>query len=203
MNPSSYRVRRATLDDLATLRPIWETMRLPVHDLEKRLTEFQVAVDDAGRIVGAIGFQMAERQARIHSEAFLDFAAADPVRALFWERLQVLMLNHGIVRIWTQEQAPFWKQHGLNPAPPDALKKLPPAWSQSSDAWLTLKLKDEEAIVSLEKELALFMEAEKLRTARAFQQARMLKFIATLLAVAFAIFVVFAVVFMLRKSPGH
>ncbi len=203
MNPAGYRVRRATLDDLVTLRPIWEAMRLPVPDLEKRLTEFQVAEDAAGRIVGAIGFQMTDRQARIHSEAFPDFAAADPVRPLFWERLQVLMLNHGIVRIWTQEQAPFWKQHGLNPANPDALKKLPAAWAHSSEAWFTLKSKDEETIVSLEKELALFMEAEKQRTARAFQQARVLKFIATLLAVAFAIFVVFAVVFMLRKNPGH
>ena len=42
MTASTNRVRRATLDDLGALKPLWTSMRLPAADLEKRLTEFQV-----------------------------------------------------------------------------------------------------------------------------------------------------------------
>jgi hypothetical protein len=41
MNPKELRIRRATLDDLETFKSIWASMRLPVDELEGRLTEFQ------------------------------------------------------------------------------------------------------------------------------------------------------------------
>ncbi len=205
MTVTTYRVRRAVLDDLAALKPLWESMRLPTADLEKRLTEFQVAEDAGGTVVGAVGCQIADRYARIHSEAYSDFAMADSIRPHLWERLQAVARNHGIVRLWTQEQAPFWKQQGLRPAPPDVLKKLPPAWATGDPEWLTTSLKDEESIVSLEKEFAMYMQAEKQRTAQTFRHARTLKLIATALAIIFAIFVVFAITVMLRHNlrPGH
>jgi hypothetical protein len=202
MSSSNYRVRRATLDDLGMLKPIWEPMRFPIPDLERRITEFQVVEDAAGKVVGGVGFQMTERQGRIHSESFLDFSLAESVRPVLWDRIHILATNHGIGRIWTQEQAPFWKSQGLKPADAAALKKLPAVWSGSGSDWLTLPLKNEEILVSLEKELAMFMEAEKQRTARAFRHAHTLKTIATGLAVVFAIFVIVAIVYMLRKNPG-
>ena len=113
-----------------------------------------------------------------------------------------MTVNHGIVRLWIRDPAPFWKQHGFIAADAETLKRLPASWAQQTSGWFTLKLKDEESILSLEKELALFMESEKQRTARAFQQARMLRTFATLLAVVFAIFVVIAVVFILRKNAS-
>src|SRR6476661_5038766 len=115
MTSTTYSVRRATLDDLAVLRPIWESLHLPVADLEKRLTEFQVAVGPDNKIVGAIAFQISERHARIHSEAYSDFGAAETVRPLFWQRFQALATNHGIARLWTEEESPFWKQNGFVP----------------------------------------------------------------------------------------
>ena len=51
MTPPNHRVRRATLDDLPALKPLWESMRFSVEDLEKRLTEFQVAENAQGEIV--------------------------------------------------------------------------------------------------------------------------------------------------------
>jgi hypothetical protein len=202
MNSAQYRVRRATLDDLHALRPLWESMRFPVADLERRLTEFQVGETADGRVLGAVGFQISGRHARIHSEAYADFAEADPMRPLLWDRLHALAKNQGVARLWTQEGAPFWTRCGLRRADAEAFKKLPPEWRQETGAWLTLQLKDEDVIVSLEKELAMFMQAEKQRTARAFQQARALKFIATLAAIILAIFVAVAVIYMLRKNPG-
>ena len=200
MSVTTYRVRRAVLDDLAVLKPLWESMRLPVPDLEKRLTEFQVAENSEGKVVGGVGCQIVERYAKIHSEAYSDFAIADSVRPHLWERLQAVARNHGIARFWTQEQSPFWKQHGLQPATSEILKKLPPSWGSGDSQWLTLSLKDEESIVSLEKEFAMYMQAEKQRTAQAFRHARTLKLIATLLAILFAIFVVYAVIVLLRHK---
>jgi hypothetical protein len=158
-------------------------MKFSVPDLEKQLTGFQVAVNAEGQIVGAVGFEMQQRHGRIHSEAYSDFSAADVVRPLLWTRLQSLCSNHGVLRLWTQEISPFWSHNGLTPPGDEAeRKKLPEAWSALEGNWLTLKLKDEEAIASLDKEFALFMESEKARTAGALDQARKLKVVATVIA---------------------
>lgn len=202
MSSSQFLVRRATLDDLSALRPMWESMRFSVEDLEKRLTEFQVAETPDGRIAGVLGFRMMQGQGLVHSEAFTDFSIADSVRPLIWERFRTLSSNHGVFRLWTQEGAPFWSRNGFQPANTEALKKLPEPWRDAKGKWLTLQLKNEDAIASLDKELAMFMEAEKQRTARAFQHARMLKFIATLMAFIFAVFVIGAIIYMTRKNPA-
>lgn len=186
MNPSSYRIRRATLDDVSSLRSLWEKMRFSAGELEKRLTEFQIVEGPKGEVEGALGFQVIGRYARIHSEAFHDFAIADTVRPLLWGRIQALALNHGVVRLWTQEESPFWTHNGFLPARAATLEKLPDAWERAASKWLTLQLKDEEAITSLEKEFALFMESEKQRSTRALDQARRLKVVVTIFAVLIA-----------------
>jgi hypothetical protein len=190
MTPSKYRVRRATLDDLDTLRPLWESMRFPGATLEKRLTEFQVAEDSDGKVVGAIGFLMAGRHGQIHSETYSDFSVTDFVRPLFWERLQILATNHGILRVWTREEAPFWKQNGLLAASVEALKKLPPQWADAAEPWLTLQLKNEDAISSVEKEVSLLLITEKQKTAKVVGQAKQFRKVLTVLA-----FLIVAVVF--------
>src|SRR5207248_483320 len=76
MTASTLRVRRATVEDLETLRPLWTSMHLPVAELEPRLTEFQVVENAEGEVMGGIGFEITERQGRLHSEGFTDFAIA-------------------------------------------------------------------------------------------------------------------------------
>jgi hypothetical protein len=201
MSSENYRVRRATLDDLPTLKPMWEAMRFPSADLERRMTEFQVVESSAGKVLGAVGFQIAGRHAHIYSEAYSDFGVADSVRPLIWNRIQALSTNHGLVRLWTQEPAPFWRQHGLLPATPEALKSLPESWTGPGE-WLTLPLKDENSIVSLEKELAMYMQAEKQRSARTLSQARTLKTIATVIAVIFAVIVIGGTLYIASKNPS-
>jgi N-acetylglutamate synthase-like GNAT family acetyltransferase len=202
MTTPAYRVRRATLDDLGALKPLWESMRFPVDDLEKRLTEFQIAENAQGEVVGGIGFRMSGRHGCLHSESYSDFSVTDHVRPLIWDRLKVLTANHGVARLWTQENAPFWTRQGFQPASEENLKNLPPAWSNDGRSWLTIQLKSEEAFVSLEKELSVFMQAEKARTTKMFERARMMKFIALMLAIVFAVFVIGAVVFLMRKNGG-
>jgi N-acetylglutamate synthase-like GNAT family acetyltransferase len=199
---SNYRVRRATLDDIGQLMSLWQSMHLPADELAKRITEFQVAEDTNQKLVGAIGLQMTERQGRLHSEAFTDFALADALRPQLWERMQALATNNGLVRLWTQEQAPFWNHCGLAKADAEALEKLPAGWRSLSGQWLTLKIKEDiEEVISADKEFAMFMEAERRRTERAFQQARILKFIATLIAVAVLFLVLAGAFIIIRKNP--
>src|SRR5437763_4648115 len=113
MDSSNYRVRRATLDDLPQLTGLWQAMHFPSEELAKRVTEFQVAESAEGKLLGAVGLQIAERQGRVHSEAFTDFSLAEQLRPLLWERLHAVATNHGLLRLWTQEQAPFWNHCGL------------------------------------------------------------------------------------------
>jgi hypothetical protein len=180
---SNYRVRRATLDDIGQLTAQWEAMHYPIQELARRVTEFQVAEGPDGKVLGAVGLQMAERQGLVHSEAFSDFALAEHLRPLLWDRIQAVATNHGLLRVWTQEQAPFWNHCGLVKADAEALEKLPASWRGPASAWLTLKLRDDvDTVMSVDKEFALFMQSEKQRTDRVFQRARRLKAVMTLIA---------------------
>jgi hypothetical protein len=202
VSSSKYRVRRATLDDIGPLTAMWESMHYPVPELARRVIEFQVAEGADGKVLGAVGLQIAERQGLIHSEAFSDFALAEQLRPLLWDRVHAVATNHGLLRIWTQERAPFWNHCGLARAEADALEKLPVLWRGPSSPWLTLKLKDDvETVVSLDREFALFMESEKQRTEQVFQQARMLKTVATVIAVVLLIAVVVWGVSVFMRNP--
>lgn len=202
MTSLKHRVRRATLDDIGHLTALWESMHFGVDDLAKRVTEFQVAEGEDGKVLGAVGLQIAERQGLIHSEGFTDFALADHLRPLLWERIQSVGTNHGLLRLWTEEQAPFWTHSGLSKPDAETLERLPAVWRRPTANWLTLKLKDDLAeVISADREFALFMESEKQRTARALRQARVLKGIATLIAVSVMLLVLAGAFFLFRKNP--
>jgi N-acetylglutamate synthase-like GNAT family acetyltransferase len=202
MNCHDPRVRRATVDDLAQLRALWQSLTLPVADLEKRVTEFQVAESPDGTVAGAVGLQMLEGHGLIHSEVFADFAIADQLRPLLWDRLHAVALNHGLFRLWTCEPAPFWRHCGLVLATPELLSKLPAPWRGKQPNWLTLQLREETSpALSVEREFALFMETEKQRTQAALDQARALKIIATVLAILLLGAVIAGGVYYLRQNP--
>ena len=132
MNPQpGLRVRRATLDDLATLHAMWLSMRLPADELEKQLKEFQVVEDADGNVLGAVGIQLLGQHALLYGEGFSDFSIADSARELFWRRFEALAANHGIFRIWTQETSPFWNHWGFQPATAEILSRLPEKWKAS------------------------------------------------------------------------
>jgi hypothetical protein len=201
MTASTLRVRRATVEDLAMLRLLWDSMRLPVAELEPRLTEFQVVEDADGKIVGGLGFQVSGNQGRLLNEGFTDFGIADAARELLWKRIQTLTTNHGIFRLWMQESVPFWIRLGFKPPLPQDLKKLPANWNIEGATWLTLQLKNEAALNAVEKELAMFMNAQKQHSQRTLDQIRSLKILATILAILFALFAFGAALFLLVKRP--
>jgi N-acetylglutamate synthase-like GNAT family acetyltransferase len=182
MSPPNLRVRRATTDDFQSLKSLWKSMRLPADGLEKRLTEFQVIEAADGQIVGAIGVQIIRQHALLHSEGYTDFSVADAARELFWERIQTITAHHGVFRLWTQENSPFWVRWGFQPATVEILERLPEEWKRSEGKWLTLQLKNEEAIAALDKELEAFRESEKKRTEETLDQARTMTTTITIIA---------------------
>jgi N-acetylglutamate synthase-like GNAT family acetyltransferase len=201
MNANDFKVRRATIEDLPALNALWKTMNFGVLELEKRLTEFQVAVDSNGSVAGAIGYQMQGKQALIHSEAFTDFSLTDTLRPLLWERLKMLAANHGTVRVWSKEDSRFWAQETLTKPDADALEKLPANWAAQPGEWRTLKLREDvEEVLSLDKEFAMFAEAERERSRSALNQAKLLKTIATVIALILGLIVLVGVGLMLMHK---
>jgi len=211
MNPGQLLVRRATVDDLPALKSLWLAGQLPADELEVRLTEFQV-VESGGEFAGALGLQILRQHARLHSEDYADFAIADAARELFWERIQKLATNHGVFRIWTQETSPFWTHWGFQPANAETLQRLPEEWKslegrlgtpkRSDGGWLTLELKNEEAITTaLGSQFAGFMDAEKKQTAQVAARARQIRTFFTVIFFAIGILCFALVVWLLLRHP--
>jgi len=201
MNATDFKARRATIDDLPALTALWQSMRLGTQGLDRRLTEFQVATDASGKLVGAIGFQLVGKQGLIHSEGFTDFGVADIVRPMLMERLEMVAANNGTVRAWTKEVAPFWKQAGMLAPDAEALGKLPPAWSNHPGEWLTIKLREDvEEVLSMDKEFELFKQSAAQQSEIAINQAKTLKTIATIAAVILAIIVLVGSIYMMKNN---
>jgi len=209
------RIRRATVDDLPALRAVWLSMQLDLAALENRLTEFQIA-ERGGEVVGAVAFQIIRTAGLMHSEGYSDFSVADEARKLFWERLQNLAANHGVFRLWTQENSPFWLRWGFQPAGEEDLARLPDEWKknegrlgapeQSRGGWFTLELKNEALVTAaLEKHYGEFSAQEKRQSAESAARA---KSFSNLIAVFFFIIgfgaIGFAIWLFIRfKASGH
>jgi hypothetical protein len=175
------------MDDLPSLERTWKAMGFDSTSLAKRVTDFQVAETETGEFIGSLALSMLSKQGRIHSEGFVDYALADTARPALWERLQVLAQNHGLLRFWTSRLL-LYRQCGMVPPDEQALSQLPDAWKADAAAkagWLTLKLREDvEALMKADAEFALFMQAEREKSRRTIQRARVLKLAITLLALA-------------------
>ncbi len=198
--PGSYRIRRATTDDLPQLMTAWAEAALPAAELEKQFTEFQVAENPEGRILGAVALQVAGTDGLIHSETFADFALCDTLRPLLWQRLETVAHNHGLFRLWTTETAPFWKMDAgfANPSTP-----APEAFAAARGPWLALRLKDEAADPTLlEAQFRAFREAEKAKREKLLRGAAALKTVGTVIAAVLFILGM-AMLFWFFRSRSH
>jgi N-acetylglutamate synthase-like GNAT family acetyltransferase len=194
-------IRRATVDDLPALKSLWLAAQLPADELESRLTEFQVVEAD-GVFAGALGLQILRQHVRLHSEDYADFSIADAAREMFWERIQNLAANHGVFRIWTQETSPFWTRWGFQPANVEILERLPDEWKNLAGRWLTLELKNEEAInAALKNQFGDFMGSEKNQTARIAAQARKIRLFFTVIFFAIGIICIAISIWLLLRHP--
>jgi hypothetical protein len=202
MTTPNLAARRATIEDLQKLTPLWVGAGLDAEELGKRLQEFQVVEGTGGEIVGALGMQIDGQQARLHSEAFSQPEEAAAIRAKLWERVQMVSKNHGFVRLWTQLDPAAWGQNGFQAPTADATAKLPAAFAGQPEPWLCLQLRDDAALApSVEKEFALFKEMQQEETQRIFRQAKLMKIVAAVVVLAvFTLVAVWIVAWM--KAQG-
>jgi len=203
MNNPAYTVRRATVDDLGGLKLLWERARFQVLDLERRLTDFQLIVSDAGDLIGAMGLHIDGKQGRLHSGAFTQPELEEQFGLQLWERIQTVARNHGLVRLWTQDSGPFWQQAGFAETSPETHKKLPANFGDAQARWLMLQLKEENAAtLSVEHEFELFQTSQKEETEKLLRLGRTMKFtVFAVLGIAVAIGLVLVVRFAF-KNPS-
>lgn len=148
--------RRATVEDLPQLLVLWRLERLPADQLEKRLTEFQVVVDEAQILLAAVGLQISAHHGLLHNEAIARPELADQARQLLWERLQRVAVNHSIDRLWTKLPFPFWRNLGFRAPTDEELAGLPEACDGKNPAWQTLPLRTGDASSdAIEKQFAM------------------------------------------------
>jgi hypothetical protein len=192
MSNRQPQARRATIDDLSKLAPLWRAEGLPAHDLEKRFKEFQLIEGPDGEVLGTVGLQISGQEGRLHSETFAHPEDGDALRQQLWDRVQMIANNHGIIRLWTQLESPFWHHVGFTGASGDLMVRLPAVFVGDQRPWSFYQLRSEAAsAISLDKEFAMFREAEREKTEQIFRQARVLKMIAAVLAVAVLGLVIF------------
>jgi N-acetylglutamate synthase-like GNAT family acetyltransferase len=192
VSSGTYQIRRATLDDLPALRELWKKTNLDAPDLEKRLTEVQVAEKD-GQIVAALGMKIDRLHGQVHSEAIPDKNDAVLYEA-FWQRLQILSRNFGLFRLWTDSQTPYWQTRGFKIPDEKAFAKKPESMPGDREKLLTLAMKEETAEgLSVEQQFEIFTQSQKAETERLMQQAQTFKKIAyVILALACGFFLLMA-----------
>jgi N-acetylglutamate synthase-like GNAT family acetyltransferase len=178
------------MDDLPQLTDLWRAAQLPVDELEKQFTDFQVAEDEQGNLAGAIAMHISGSDGWIYSETFADFGLADTLRPQFWTRLQVVAHNHGLFRLWTEESAPWWKKDaGFATPTEEIMKKLPEVFGPPHAGWLAFRLKDEAADPErLEKEIAMFREAERIKREKIVWRGKVIRTIATVISALLFLF---------------
>ena len=182
----SHQTRRATTDDLAQLLVLWRDAQFSVEELEKRFTDFHVAVDAEGIVGGAIGLQSSGQQGCLDSETFADFALTDTLRPRLWQHLQTVAQSYGLFLLWTREVAPFWrKDAGFIEATPELLAKLPAELGAPGPGWLALRLREESAEPeALAAQFEAFKITEREKHEKIYRNARALRILGTLLAIA-------------------
>jgi N-acetylglutamate synthase-like GNAT family acetyltransferase len=192
-----FQLRRATLEDLPELKRLWQEARLPTSDLEKRFTEFQVALDAENRMAACMGLQMAREQGFIHSEVFQDPMLGPELRPLLWQRILAVARNNGLLRLWTLPTTSFYREQGMVDVDEAMRAKLPEEFGNGKADWVMLKLKEEsQSAVSIEKEFEVFAEAQRAESERVMSQAKALRFVSyILLLLALMALGVLAVIF--------
>ncbi|MEN9733625.1 MAG: hypothetical protein RLZ45_1620 [Verrucomicrobiota bacterium] len=172
MQPASLESRRATVEDLEALEILWTESSLPAAELGRFLTEFQVVTDPAGRILHAIGLMVEGDQALLHSEALAPATDVEPdaCRAALWKRLRILARNQGISRIWTREDAEYWRVSGYQPIPLDRLPAELPSFVPREDGWWSYQSPDPaQADLLIKREMALW-KTQREQESQSFQQ---------------------------------
>ena len=194
--------RRATVEDLPQLISLWKLEQLPTDVLEKRFTEFQVVSDDTGQVLAAIGIQISGAQGLLHAEAIARPEMGNELRQLLWKRLQVIIQNHALEKLWTENDVAFWREAGFEPALAEQMASIPAAFKNENNDWRVKTLRAADANAALERELAQLRTLQQEEAARMQARVQWAKRLALGLTVIVFLLVVVWAVTMLKYGPS-
>jgi hypothetical protein len=186
---------------LPQLIALWRLEQLPADALEKRFTEFQVISDEAGQVLGAIGIQISGTQGLLHSECIAQAEMGDRLRELLWTRLQVIIQNHALERLWTQINVPFWRDKGFERAAAEQLGSLPAQFNNTEREWNVKTLRAADANAALEREFAQLKTLQQEESMRMQQRVHWMKRVALGVTVVVFLLVIVWAVTMLKVGP--
>jgi len=201
MTAAQYVTRRATVEDLPQLVALWRLEQLPAEALEKRFTEFQVVTDEAGQVLAATGMQIAGTQGLLHGESIAQAELGDTLRELLWNRLQIIIQNHALERLWTQMNAPFWRDKGFEGASAEQMAVVPASFHNEGGQWYVKTLRAANANAALEREFAQLKILQQEESERMRQRVQWAKRLALGITVVVFILVVIWAVTMLKFGP--
>lgn len=197
-----FQTRRATVDDLPQLISLWQLEQLPADVLEKRFTEFQVVSDDTGQVLAAIGIQISGAHGLLHSESIAKPELGDKLRELLWNRLQVMIHNHALEKLWTENNVPFWRDTGFEIASPEQIAAMPAAFkNEDSRGWRVKTLRAADASAAIERELAQLKTIQQEESARMASRVQWVKRFAFSLSIVVLLLVVAWAIVMLKYGP--
>jgi len=188
--------RRANLEDLPALLALWEKSRLPGIQLEKFLTEFQIVANERGEVLASVGLQVDGPDALVHSEAVADAASpeAEAHRAALWTRMQIVLRNQGVSRVWTLEDDAYW-QSVFQPAKPGEIAALKSTFADPAASWLMIQLLDEARVNKLVNEQVILrggsLDGERQEFNETIRRARLIAYSITMIVII--ILVTFAI----------
>lgn len=200
MNAELIETRRATVDDLAGLRELWTAAGWKAADLEKRFTEFQVALEKGGLMLGCAALEMADHQGKLHSETYRRPELFSTLAPLLAARVLRVAQNHGLHRIWLHpDQVHLFQSHPIRPAGANERGHLPSHFGSPHELWMVLPLRDESVLVLAEREFALLKQTQQESTERTLRRARLFRWAAAFLLALVVAFAVAGLWLLLRR----
>ena len=170
VEPPALSARRATVEDLAALRVLWQAAGLPWDQLDRFVTEFQVVPASDDSMLGAVGFLVEGADALLHSESVAPGEQADEVRSALWRRVQIMGRNQGVHRIWTQEDAGYWSTCGFKVATAEPLGACKATFLDRAASWQVFEFPAPETVKArLDEQMAIW-QATRAQEAEAMQE---------------------------------
>lgn len=204
VEPPALSARRATVEDLPSLRLLWQSAGLPWDQLDRFVTEFQVVPGPDDSLLGAIGFLVEDGDGLLHSESLgaLSEESLDEVRMTLWRRIQIIGRNQGVHRIWTQEDAPYWPTCGFKSATEADLTACRATFLDRTASWLRFEYPAPENVKARVDEQMAIWQATRAMEAEALQQKiRNMRNLAVLVAAVVIGIMIVMLSIIMRRNP--
>lgn len=176
MESLQVELRRATIEDIDALARLWRACDLDVSGLERRLTEFHVALDDEQRLLGAIGLRLQGGEGCLHTEAYHDVEGMNVAREALLERVGKMADALGLHRMWTTLDLPALGERAFEEPDEESMEAFPREFGDWRQNWRIALLRDPSAApANLEKQLAMLTIQNRESSQQIVRSAKIVK----------------------------